>query len=150
MGKPDGQSQTGNWKISFSFIWPVALWHLSAEIRHCVFIHNQLTKIIKMRRAAAVDSNQSEIVKLARTMGCSVQPLHTVGQGVPDLLVGISGVTDLWEIKDGSKPPSKQKLTIDQILWHDEWRGAQVQVINSVDKAIARINYVRRNLVRCC
>lgn len=96
-----------------------------------------------MRRAAKIDANQPEIVDVARRMGCTVQPLHTVGGGVPDLLVGISGVNDLWEIKDGKKPPSERRLTPDQITWHDDWRGS-VQVIDSVDKAVARINYVRR------
>lgn len=97
-----------------------------------------------MRRAAKVDENQSEIVDVARSMGCTVQLLHAVGGGCPDLLVGISGINDLWEVKDGRKPPSARKLTIDQIKWHDEWRG-HVQVIDSTEKAIARINYVRRS-----
>lgn len=96
-----------------------------------------------MRRAAKIDANQPEIVEAARRMGCTVQPLHTVGGGVPDLLVGISGVNDLWEVKDGRKPPSERRLTADQLLWHDGWRG-HVQVIDSVEKAVARINYVRR------
>jgi len=95
------------------------------------------------RRAAKVDANQPEIVAVARQMGCTVQPLHTVGQGCPDLLVGISGINDLWEIKDGSLVPSARRLTADQIIWHDAWRG-YVQVIDSVEKAVARINYVRR------
>lgn len=95
------------------------------------------------RRAAKVDDNQPEIVAIARQMGCSVQPLHSVGQGCPDLLVGISGINDLWEVKDGKKPPSARRLTPDQIEWHDGWRG-YVQVIESVEKAVARINYVRR------
>ena len=100
------------------------------------------------RRAAKVDANQSEIVDVARQLGCTVQPLHTVGQGVPDLLVGISGHSDLWEVKDGAKRPSERRLTADQIIWHDAWRGCQVQVVDSVEKAIARINYVRRVLAK--
>ena len=99
------------------------------------------------RRAAKVDANQSEIVDAARRMGCSVQPLHTVGKGVPDLLVGINGINDLWEVKDGKKPPSERRLTTDQIIWHDAWRG-HVQVIDSVEKAVARVNYVRRVLAK--
>lgn len=97
-----------------------------------------------MRRAAKIDDNQPEIVEAARRMGCSVQPLHSVGKGCPDLLVGISGINDLWEVKDGAKPPSARRLTPDQIEWHDAWRG-HVQVVDSVEKAIARINFVRRN-----
>ena len=42
--------------------------------------------------ASRVDSNQPEIVATLRGMGCSVQHLHAVGKGVPDLLVGCRGV----------------------------------------------------------
>lgn len=56
-------------------------------------------------------------------MGASVQPLHTVGQGCPDLLVGYGGTNYLLEVKDGNKPPSQRKLTPDEHAWHDEWRG---------------------------
>ena len=95
-----------------------------------------------MRRAAKVDDNQKAIVDAVRKMGCTVQPLHSVGQGCPDLLVGINGGNFLWEIKDGSKQPSAQRLTEDQVKWHSEWRGS-VDVIRSVDEAIARVNGVR-------
>ena len=46
--------------------------------------------------ASRVDSNQPEIVATLRGMGCSVQHLHAVGKGVPDLLVGrVPGLTPL-------------------------------------------------------
>lgn len=96
------------------------------------------------RRTHRSDANQPEIVDTLRTMGCTVQDLSNVGKGCPDLLIGLCGQNFLIEVKDGKKPPSKQKLTVDQIQWHDEWRG-QAQVINSVDKAIAFVNYVRNN-----
>ena len=95
-----------------------------------------------MRRAARVDDNQKEIVEAARKMGCTVQLLHSVGQGCPDLLVGISGTNDLWEVKDGRKTASHRRLTDDQVKWHSEWRG-RVCVIRSVDEAIARVNEIR-------
>jgi hypothetical protein len=57
-----------------------------------------------MRRAARTDSNQTEIVATLRSLGCSVQMLHAVGAGCPDLLIGIDGQNLLLEIKDGSKP----------------------------------------------
>jgi hypothetical protein len=37
----------------------------------------------------------------------------------------------LIEIKDGSKPPSKRKLTSDEQEWHDTWRGT-VYVANNM------------------
>jgi len=49
----------------------------------------------------------------------------------------------LIEIKDGKKPPSDRKLTVPQIKWHDEWLG-QVNIIKSIDEAMALVNYTRR------
>lgn len=91
-----------------------------------------------MRRAAKVDANQAEIVAALRQIGASVQPLHAVGQGCPDLLVGWRGMVSLLEIKDGSKPPSARKLTPDQEKWHAAWRG-QVAVVENVEQAIEAI-----------
>ena len=100
-----------------------------------------------MRRIAKTDDNQEEIVSALRQMGCTVQLLHQVGNGCPDIVVGVAGINLLFEIKDGSKPPSKRKLTIHELLWHDAWRG-QVQVIESVDHAVRTINYVRKQQER--
>lgn len=91
-----------------------------------------------MRRAAKVDANQSEIVAALRGVGCSVQPLHAVGGGVPDLLVGTGGVNMLVEVKDGSKPPSARRLTPDQREWHEAWRG-NVCVVSSVPEALTLV-----------
>jgi len=91
-----------------------------------------------MRRQARVDANQAEIVEALRKIGASVQPLHAVGQGCPDLLVGWRGIVSLLEVKDGSKPPSARKLTEDQVKWHAEWRG-QVAVVENVEQAIEAI-----------
>ena len=91
-----------------------------------------------MRRAAKVDQNQPEIVDALRKIGATVQPLHGVGAGCPDILVGYRGRNLLVEIKDGSKPPSARKLTPDQVEWHASWRG-QVAVADSIDAAIAII-----------
>jgi len=91
-----------------------------------------------MRRAAKVDANQGEIVAALRKIGATVQPLHAVGQGCPDLLVGWRGMTSLLEVKDGAKPPSARKLTEDQEKWHANWRG-QVAVVETVEQAIEAI-----------
>ena len=93
-----------------------------------------------MRRAAKVDANQAEIVADLRACGVSVQPLHAVGKGVPDLLCGWRGRNVLIEIKDGNKVPSAQKLTPDQADWHDTWRG-QVAVANSIEQALEIIGF---------
>jgi Holliday junction resolvase len=89
-----------------------------------------------MRYGAKIDANQPEIVAALRKAGCTVQHLHAVGKGCPDLLCAVQGETFLIEVKDGSKPPSKQALTSDQATWHKDW-GAQVHVVNSVAGALA-------------
>ena len=92
-----------------------------------------------MRRAAKIDANQPEIVKALRSVGATVQPLHQVGEGVPDLLVGYRRTTYLIEVKDGAKPPSKRELTPDQVTWHGQWWGGPCLVVNNVSEALAAI-----------
>jgi Holliday junction resolvase len=92
-----------------------------------------------MRRAAKIDANQTEIVKALRSVGASVQSLASTGKGCPDLLVGFRGVNWLLEIKDGQKVKSARKLTDDQVVWHESWRG-KVYVVESVDQALSLLN----------
>jgi hypothetical protein len=94
-----------------------------------------------MRRAAKVDRNQAEIVKALRAIGASVQTLHTVGQGVPDLLVGWKSQTHLLEVKrlEGKRAPKAAAKTIDQIAWHHSWRGRAVAIVSTVNEALIAI-----------
>ena len=94
-----------------------------------------------MRRAAKVDANQRQVVAALRGVGATVQLLHAVGEGCPDLLVGHLGVNYLLEVKDGQKPPSAQKLTPQQEIWHRDWRGHRV-VVNSPEAALAAIGVI--------
>lgn len=91
-----------------------------------------------MRRASKVDANQAEIVRALRGVGCSVQPLHAVGGGVPDLLVGYRNNNFLVEVKDGNKPPWARQLTGQQREWHDAWRG-NVAVVKDVGEALTLV-----------
>lgn len=89
-------------------------------------------------RAAKIDANQNEIVNALRKAGCSVQILSNVGKGCPDIVVGFSGLNLMMEIKDGNKPKSAQKLTDDQVKWHQDWNGTVV-VVNSVEQALQAV-----------
>lgn len=91
-----------------------------------------------MRRAAKVDANQAAIVAALRGVGCSVQPLHAVGGGVPDLLVGKGGTNYLVEVKDGSLLPLSRQLTDRQREWHDAWRG-NVAVVKDEAEALTLV-----------
>ena len=89
-----------------------------------------------LRFAAKVDANQAEIVKALRAAGATVQSLAAIGDGVPDLLVGINGRTALIEVKDGAKVPSAQRLTPDQLVWHGKWQGGTLATVNSIESAL--------------
>ncbi len=96
-----------------------------------------------MRRAAKIDANQVAIVKALRQIGCTVQSLAAVGDGVPDLLVGAYGQTLLLEVKDGSKCPSKRRLTEDQLVWHGAWTGGPVAIVTDIESAIRAARAMR-------
>ena len=78
------------------------------------------------------DSNQREVVQAFRELGATVRSIHTVGDGVPDLIVGVHGQTILVEVKDGAKSPSKRRLTPAEQKFHDEWRGGELLIVETV------------------
>lgn len=88
-----------------------------------------------MRYAARADRNQPEIVAALRKAGVSVQPLHTIGRGIPDLLCTFAGRTFLVEIKDPTKPKADRQLTAAQKKWHAEWPG-EIYVIETIEQAL--------------
>lgn len=85
------------------------------------------------RLASRVDKNQKEIVEALRAAGATVQHLHMVGKGCPDILVGIDGRNILMEIKN-----EIGKLTQDEWEWHTNWRG-QACIVYSVGDALKAI-----------
>lgn len=93
--------------------------------------------------ARRTDANQREIVDTFRKLGASVQILSDVGKGCPDLAVGIFGINLLVEVKDGNKPPSKQRLTEHEQAFFDAWKG-QVCIIKSHDEVVRLINDLPR------
>ena len=89
-----------------------------------------------MRRAARIDENQPELVKQLRSIpGCTVQPLHMVGKGCPDLLVGWMGDNKLLEVKNADMPPSQKHLTPDEKRWHSQWAG-QVAIVETFEDCL--------------
>jgi len=95
-----------------------------------------------MRSKPRTDANQAAIVNALRRAGATVQILAGVGQGCPDLLVGVHGDNRLLEVKDGAKSPSRRRLTPDEARWQAEWRG-EVVTVASVDEALTVVG-VRR------
>jgi hypothetical protein len=84
--------------------------------------------------AHRVDTNQAGIVAALRAAGCTVECLHAVGGGVPDLLVGTpDGRNLLLEVKSAAG-----RLTVHQRIWHRNWQG-QVAVVRDVEEAMAAV-----------
>lgn len=103
-----------------------------------------------MRRRGKVDDNHKEIVDALRANGWTVGSLASLGGGWPDLLArrpcaqcesagGVRALRcpdDEWkliEVKDGSKSPSRQRLTGDEIYFHSLW---PVTIISSVEDVV--------------
>ena len=79
-----------------------------------------------------VDKNQKDVVKALRDYGAQVFLLHTVGGGIPDLMVCYNDQTILMEVKDGED----KKLTPQQITLFANWQGGALFRVNSVQEAI--------------
>jgi len=90
-----------------------------------------------MTYALKVDANQPEIVRVLRGSGCTVQHIHMVGRGCPDLIVYSPFLQRmiLMELKDGTLPPSKRGLTKAERRWHEDW-PADVFIVHSVEEAL--------------
>ena len=89
-----------------------------------------------MRRASRVDANQPDIVDGLRAVGATVQHIHTIGKGCPDILAGFRGANYLLEIK-----PESGRVTADEALWHLTWNG-QVTIARTLEQALAVIGAI--------
>jgi len=95
-----------------------------------------------VRKFARKDANQDAIVETFRGQGASVWIASPLGDGAPDVVVGLNGRAVLVEIKDGSKPPSARRLTPDEQAFRSSWRGPY-EVIQSVEEAISLCQSMR-------
>lgn len=85
-----------------------------------------------------VDQNQQQIIDALRQAGARVQVLSRFGQGVPDLLVGITTVYGmarniLIEIKN---PMGRCDLTQAEERWIKAWQG-QVAICRTLEEVMA-------------
>jgi len=96
-------------------------------------------------RAAKVDSNHAAVVSALRAAGARVESLAGVGHGVPDLLVGVPGTKRLalFEVKDGDKCKSAQKLTPAQVQWHSKWDGFPICTVDSPEAALRHLKVLQ-------
>lgn len=95
-----------------------------------------------MRRAARIDVPQPDIVQAIREIGGEVTHLHALGRGVADILISWRQQWVVMEIKDGTKPPSKQRLTPDEARWIGRQK-APVYVVTSAAEAVGILTMMR-------
>ena len=80
-----------------------------------------------MRYAKRTDDNHESVVRALRLILAkdgSVHDLSGAGRGTPDIMVGYQGRNFLFEIKDGTKSPSRRKLTPAQQRFYRGWERA--------------------------
>ena len=97
-----------------------------------------------MRRAARRDENHAPIADTFRALGCSVFETDRVGEGFPDLVVGLLGKSHLVEIKNPATHYGRAGLNAGQSAFAAAWRGSPIVVITSEDEATAFVQNIRR------
>lgn len=107
-------------------------------------------------KKAHKDQNHDMIVEELEDLGYSVQSLHMVGGGVPDLIVGMSGETFLVELKSETRQYNgkgygygvKGRLEDSQIAWIERWQGGPVIVACTTEEVLAGIEQQLDTTVR--
>ena len=95
--------------------------------------------------SAKTDSNQSDIIDFFRKAGAYVWLTHRL-KNCCDCVIFYSGVTVAVEIKDGTLPPSKQKLSEGEEEFAKEImdRGCKWAKITTIQEAQELLNQCRK------
>jgi hypothetical protein len=89
------------------------------------------------------DGNQAAIMQRYRDFGCSVEDLGMVGGGLPDLLIGCAGVSDLTEVKMPG-----EDLRASQRTFNARWRGSRPWLVASFEDVEAHVIDMRKRARR--
>lgn len=81
-------------------------------------------------RARKVDANHGAVRDFLREHGWAVRSLASIGYDLPDFVVAREHFTALVEVKDGSKSPSKRKLSEGQESFRKTWPGIVITALN--------------------
>ena len=92
-----------------------------------------------LRRANRRDSNHIKIRDEFRRLGFAVKDVADL-KNFCDLLVSKNGQTWCIEVKDGTLPPSKRKLTEGEEIFRHNWQGNYSIVLSVED--VAKINNI--------
>ena len=88
-----------------------------------------------------MDENHGEIVSEFRRLGASVIDLSGVGEGCPDLCIGVAKQNALVEVKKNAKA----KFTEAQLDFMTYWNGQPVFRVNCIEDAQYIVHLLRGN-----
>lgn len=94
-------------------------------------------------RISRIDRNQPEIVRYLRANHWSVYVTSSLRGGFPDAVAARGPFTALVEIKDGEKPESRQRLTLDEQAFRNTWQGVYI-VATSPEDALTQLECARK------
>lgn len=100
-----------------------------------------------MRYAAKADDNQPALVKHWRALGGSWFSTHRL-PGELDGVAGACGTDVRVEIKDGNKPPSRQRLTEAERRTMSTWSGRPPVIWRTLDDVEATYLELRQEMKR--
>lgn len=89
------------------------------------------------------DKNQAEVISWYEELYCSVVDLHGIGFGCPDLMIGLSGRTELVEVKT-----EVGHAEATQVRFNRDWRGSKVKTVTTHADVIAHVQDVRERVSR--
>lgn len=78
------------------------------------------------------DATHADIAEALKAFGWSVKDTSKFGEGFPDMVIGLNGITDLVEAKDGPNA----LWTPAQLEFMRTWRGSPVVRLDSKQHAI--------------
>ena len=89
------------------------------------------------------DANHNELCDAFRLLGCSVFETDRVGEGFPDIVVGVLGKNALVELKNPKSWYGKIGLNHAQGKFAAAWRGDRVRVVSTQDDVVALVAELR-------
>jgi len=95
------------------------------------------------RYARKQDANHRAVVNALRVAGASVEAIQGARAGLPDLIVGVAGVTELVEVKPPVAVTARRELRDSQSDWHAAWRGRRPVVLRTTKEAFDLVARLR-------
>lgn len=102
-----------------------------------------MPRVRKVRQRAKRDANHNDIVSVFEAMGATWFDTSQI-PGELDGLLGVAGIDQRVEIKDGAKFLCRRALSTEEVETIDSWNGRKPEIVESEEDAINLVNKLRR------